>query len=101
MLAAGWPEEVQGLAEAGYNTGLPAMQAIGYRRLLDYLQGNADWSTTVELIKRDSRRFAKRQLTWFRHQTDFTWLPWAHPPQLDSVIQTILAAARRLMASGG
>ena len=97
MLAAGWLEEIRCLAEAGYHRGLPSMQAIGYRHLLAYLQGNADWSTTVELIKRDSRRFAKRQLTWFRHQTDFTWLAWGSQQQFNSVVQTILEAARALV----
>jgi len=99
MLAAGWKEEVRHLAQAGYHTGLQSMQAIGYRHILEHLQGNADWLTTVKLIKRDSRRFAKRQLTWFRHQTDFTWLEWATRAQFDDVARTIVEAGRDLMAA--
>ncbi len=99
MLSAGWLEEVRRLAQVGYHSGLQSMQAIGYRHLLAYLAGNADWSTSVQLIKRDSRRFAKRQLTWFRHQTDFTWLMWANQQQFDRVVQTIIEADRTLAAA--
>lgn len=98
MLSAGWLEEVKHLGEAGYHSGLQSMQALGYRHLLVHLEGRSDWPTTVATIKRDTRRFAKRQLTWFRHQEDFTWLTWANQAQFHSVLQAIVATARTIKA---
>ena len=98
MLAARWVEEVKQLAQQGCHGGLQSMQAIGYRHILEFLAGTADWPATVKLIKRDSRRFAKRQLTWFRHQSHSTWLQWANKQQFEGIVKTIVAAARQLVA---
>ena len=98
MLAAGWLEEVRHLAEAKYDAALQSMQAIGYRHLLAYSVGEAHWAATVEAIKRDTRRFAKRQLTWFRHQDGFIWLWWANQDEFRRVVQTVTEAAHRLVA---
>ena len=67
MLAAGWLTEVEQLLAAGVPKDCQAMQGLGYRQLVAYLDGAESWERTVELIKRDTRHFAKRQLTWFRH----------------------------------
>ena len=98
MVAAGWVEEAKQLVGEGCHAGLQSMQAIGYRHILEFLAGTADWPATVKLIKRDSRRFAKRQLTWFRHQSDSTWLQWANKQQFEGTVETIVAAARQLVA---
>ncbi len=66
MVGDGLLEEVKKLLEMGYSEKLRPMQAIGYRHITDYINGRMAWDETIELLKRDTRRFAKRQLTWFR-----------------------------------
>jgi len=66
MLQMGWLAEVEALRQRGCSRPAQAMQAIGYRHLLAHLEGEVGYKETVRLIKRDTRRFAKRQLTWFR-----------------------------------
>lgn len=73
MMAQGLLEEVKGLKAKGYNRKLPAMQAIGYAQLLAYLEGEVPLETAVENIKRATRQFAKRQLTWFRRDERIRW----------------------------
>jgi tRNA dimethylallyltransferase len=68
MFEQGLENEVQGLLKAGYHTGLVSMQGIGYKETAAFLQGQLTRGEAIELIKRNSRRYAKRQLTWFRHQ---------------------------------
>lgn len=67
MLAAGWLEEVRGLRDSPHGLGREARQALGYRELLDFLDGGASWEATADAIRTRTRQFAKRQLTWFRH----------------------------------
>lgn len=74
MLAEGWLAEVKQLLNAGVSKDCQAMQGLGYRQLAAYLGGAASWERTVELIKRDTRHFAKRQLTWFRHDPHLLWV---------------------------
>ncbi|MGL5438934.1 MAG: tRNA (adenosine(37)-N6)-dimethylallyltransferase MiaA [Filifactoraceae bacterium] len=66
MIAENLINEVRMLKEEGLDSGYQSMKAIGYRQVLEYLDGTINLSDTVELIKRDSRRYAKRQLTWFK-----------------------------------
>jgi len=73
MVAGGLLEEVRHLLEMGYSGTLRPMQAIGYRHMTDFIEGRAGWEDTVCLLKRDTRRFAKRQLTWFRKEPDMVW----------------------------
>lgn len=74
MLAQGWLDEVQKLLAAGVPKDCQAMQGLGYRQLVAYLEGAESWERTVEVIKRDTRHFAKRQLTWFRHDPHLLWV---------------------------
>ena len=73
MMAEGLLDEVKGLQAKGYSRQLPAMQAIGYAQLLAYLEGEAPLEKAVEDIKRATRQFAKRQLTWFRRDERIRW----------------------------
>lgn len=73
MMAQGLLEEVRGLKAKGYDRRLPAMQAIGYAQLIAYLEGEVPLETAVESIKRATRQFAKRQLTWFRRDERIRW----------------------------
>ncbi len=74
MLAQGWLDEVKKLLAQGVPKDCQAMQGLGYRQLIAYLEGAESWERTVELIKRDTRHFAKRQLTWFRHDPHLIWV---------------------------
>ena len=74
MLASGLVEEVRWLLDQGYPSTLKSMRSIGYRHVGDYLEGRATWDETVSLFKRDTRRYAKRQLTWFKADPDIHWL---------------------------
>jgi len=73
MLAAGWLEEVQGLRAAGYSNESPGMRAIGYRELCAHLAGEFSLEEARQQVIRATRRYAKRQLTWFRGQCPATW----------------------------
>lgn len=96
MLAAGWLKEVEQLRANGLTASHQAMQAIGYRHLLDYLSHGGDWSEVVAAIKRDTRRYAKRQLTWFRRER-MQWLEWTSPADFEVAV----AAIERVIPLGG
>ncbi|MFI3209509.1 MAG: tRNA (adenosine(37)-N6)-dimethylallyltransferase MiaA [Peptostreptococcaceae bacterium] len=73
MFESGLIEEVKKLFDMGYAKDLISMQGIGYKEVIKYLDDEYDLDEATELIKRDSRRYAKRQLTWFRRYKDAKW----------------------------
>ena len=97
MMAAGWLDEMAALRERGLATSHQSMQAIGYRHLLEHLDGRRDLAQTVHLIKRDTRRFAKRQMTWLRRESGFAWLAPANEFQRRASIAVMSQGAQRLM----
>jgi tRNA dimethylallyltransferase len=86
MIAAGLLAEVKGLLGKGYAENLKAMQSIGYRHMADYLGGRLSWEESVRTLKRDTRRYAKRQLTWFRADPDISWVT---PTELQNIYPEI------------
>ncbi len=74
MLAQGLAEEVRHLRDLGCHREMVSMQGLGYKEILAWLDGEATYEQAVELLKRDTRRFAKRQLTWFRREKDCVWV---------------------------
>jgi tRNA dimethylallyltransferase len=74
MIAAGFVDEVRGLLAAGYSPERPPLKTIGYEQIAAFLRGEIDLETAVARAKQESRRLAKRQLTWFRHEPDLVWL---------------------------
>lgn len=74
MLEAGLVEEVRRLKEMGYDRGGTAMQGIGYKEILEFLDGRVSYDETVYILKRDTRHYAKRQMTWFRRIEGINWL---------------------------
>lgn len=74
MLRQGLVEEVERLREMGCHRGMVSMQGLGYKEILAYLEGETSLEEAVETIKRDTRHFAKRQLTWFRREKDVIWI---------------------------
>lgn len=75
MFACGLLDEARKIYHAGYDRRLPAMQSIGYRQLFDYFDGYCTLDEARENIKRETRRFAKRQMAWFRRDHRIHWLP--------------------------
>ncbi len=74
MMKRGLVEEVQTLQALGCHSGMVSMQGLGYKQILAYLEGKISLEEAVYLIKRDTRHFAKRQLTWFRREKEVTWI---------------------------
>lgn len=74
MINEGLVREVQSLKEKGYTRDMVSMQGLGYKEMLDYLDNKCSLEEAVEIIKRDTRHFAKRQITWFKREFDVTWI---------------------------
>lgn len=74
MIEAGLVDEVKGLINAGYGEDLPSMSSIGYKEICAYLRGEYDLDRAIELIKQNSRHFAKRQITWLKREEDVTYI---------------------------
>ncbi|HXF82749.1 MAG TPA: tRNA (adenosine(37)-N6)-dimethylallyltransferase MiaA [bacterium] len=74
QIAAGLVDEVRGLLARGYGPELPAMQGLGYKEIVAYLLGRVSLDEAVRVLKRNTRRFAKRQWTWFRADPRVRWL---------------------------
>ena len=74
MVARGFVDEVRGLLDAGCNPGEPPLGTIGYRQIAAAVRGEMTLAEAVELAKRDTRRLAKRQLTWFRADPEIVWV---------------------------
>jgi len=83
MVAAGLEEEVRGLLARGYGPHLNSMQSIGYSHMADFVAGAVDQPECLRTLKRDTRRFAKRQMTWFRADPEVVWL---EPGRLDEIL---------------
>jgi tRNA dimethylallyltransferase len=82
MMAKGFLEEVRGLLSRGYGSHLQSMQALGYRHMLKHLLNGIDLAEAVRTMKRDTRRYAKRQMTWFRSDQKINWF---HPKEVQKV----------------
>lgn len=74
MMEQGLVEEVQNLKNMGYHKKMVSMQGLGYKEILEYLDGECTLDEAIYRIKRDTRHFAKRQLTWFRRERQVLWI---------------------------
>ena len=74
MLEEGLVAEVSALKDKGYTKDMVSMQGLGYKEILDYLNGEYSLDEAIYILKRDTRHFAKRQLTWFRREKDVIWI---------------------------
>ena len=84
MIEAGLVDEVQKLLGMGYTADLKSMQSIGYRHMVDVIEGRLSRDEGVRTLKRDTRRYAKRQLTWFGADQE---IHWYEPGQLNDIIR--------------
>ena len=94
MLEQGLLEEVKRLAQMGYTRDMVSMQGLGYKELLDYLSGDSSYEEAVYRLKRDTRHFAKRQLTWFRREEDVTWVQMDDGRSRAEILKDMLAVCR-------
>ena len=74
MFEEGLVNEVQGLLDMGLTKDMVSMQGLGYKEVIDYILGNCSYEDMVYILKRDTRHFAKRQLTWFKREKEVTWV---------------------------
>ena len=92
MIQAGLLDEVRRLQESGYSGELKSMQSIGYRHMCDFLDGRLDWPETIRTLKRDTRRYAKRQMTWFKADREVVWVDPVVSDEIENTIKKFLAA---------
>jgi tRNA dimethylallyltransferase len=95
QLANGLLEETRDLLDRGYRRHEPALTGLGYRHVAAYLAGECDGDEMVRCFKRDTRRFAKRQMTWFRRQEGTTWLMI---PESETIEATVARVMRHIDA---
>lgn len=98
MLEEGLVDEVKRLRDMGCHRGMVSMQGLGYKEILAYLDGEMTLEQAVETLKRDTRHFAKRQLTWFRREPDVIWVnkkEFAYDE--DRILQYILERCREIL----
>ena len=88
MIEAGLVDEVKKLLEMGYTADLKSMQSIGYRHVVEFMSENLSWDECVRTLKRDTRRFAKRQFTWFGADQQ---IQWYQPGQLNEIVRLVKA----------
>ena len=90
MMEQGLRQEVKALLREGIPPACTAMQAIGYKEIVSALQGESSMEAAVEEVKRASRRYAKRQLTWLRRDATVRWILWEKTPDPEMAAETIL-----------
>ena len=91
MLSQGLLEEVRALKAMGCTRQMVSMQGLGYKEMLDFLEGRLTYEEAVYILKRDTRHFAKRQLTWFKREQDVRWLNMTDCPEhKDRLLQQIM-----------
>jgi tRNA dimethylallyltransferase len=97
QIAQGLAEEVRRLLAAGVDPSAPAMQGLGYKEIVPYLQGRLSLEAAVTLLKRNTRRYARRQETWFRRDARIRWLDVGHaePESVAATIRAMLSVVGR------
>jgi tRNA dimethylallyltransferase len=95
MFASGLVEETRQLLDHGLSEYKNAMQAIGYRQVVEHLRGERSLAETIELVKIKTRRFAKRQMTWFRKQANVNWLELSQTDEAQEAASRILSLLRQ------
>lgn len=95
MLEEGLVEEVHSLKDKGYTRDMVSMQGLGYKEILDYLNGECTLEKAIYILMRDTRHFAKRQLTWFRRERDVIWInKQSYNYDEDKILEAMLKSIR-------
>ncbi|MDL1963855.1 MAG: tRNA (adenosine(37)-N6)-dimethylallyltransferase MiaA [Deltaproteobacteria bacterium] len=95
MIEEGLVDEVKMLLGRGYSEDLKSMQSIGYRHMVDFIKGRITWEETVRTLKRDTRRYAKRQMTWFKADSEVVWAEPEQSGYIKQLITKFLQAEKR------
>lgn len=95
MFAAGLADEVSSLLQTGYKENGNAMSALGYKEIIPYLNGDYDLSYAKELLKKNTRHFAKRQLTWFKRDPRITWFDVMTEGNIRSIAHKIIILEKK------
>jgi len=90
MIKDGLVEEVKSILDLGYLTNLNSLNTVGYKEIILYLNNQISLERAVELIKRNTRRFAKRQMTWFRKDDRINWIEVNNNTDWDNVSEKII-----------
>ena len=90
MIKSGLINEVEGILNNGFSKKINSLNTVGYKEVISYLEKEISLERAIELIKRNTRRFAKRQLTWFRSDENATWLNIDEKNNLDKIPELIL-----------
>lgn len=92
LLNMGLIDEVKALKANGYTVDMPSMKGIGYKEVFAYLDGELDGDALVEEIQKDTRRYAKRQMTWFKRYNDINWIDVPKEVSVGELVDKIIAA---------
>lgn len=90
MIEEGLLEEVKSLKAQGCHKDMVSMKGLGYKEILSYLDGEMEFSEAIELLKKETRHFAKRQLTWFRREKEPVWIQKGEFENEDQILEYIL-----------
>lgn len=90
MFADGFLDEVKQLQAMGFDDRVQALQTVGYKEAFQYLRGEISYERMIELMKQNTRRFAKRQMTWFRKEPRIHWYNIAHEFEIATIANNIL-----------
>lgn len=94
MIEEGLIKEVESLLEKGFSKDLIGLKGLGYKEIIGYLKGEYDLKEAIRLLKRNTRRFAKRQLTWFKQDKRIHWLEIAEKDSANRIASEIIKSIR-------
>ena len=101
QLANGLLEETRRLLDQGYRRESSALKGLGYRQIAEHLAGEYDWPEMVRLFKRDTRHFAKRQMTWFRKQQGITWVMLSERETTGMIVDRVAELVETFLTAHG
>jgi tRNA dimethylallyltransferase len=94
MLVNGLIEEIKYILDKGYSKSLNSLNTVGYKEIISYLEGEISLERAVDLIKRNTRRYAKRQMTWFRKMEGMQWIDVSSFDDLNNISEEIIKSER-------
>ena len=92
MISSGLVDETRSILAKGYSPDLNSLNTVGYKEIISYLNEEIDLERAVELIKRNTRRYAKRQMTWFKKDERINWFDIEKEEDLEKLMETIITA---------
>ena len=98
-IGKGLVEETRRLLAQGYSRNLTSMKSLGYRQMAGFLEGEYGFEEAIRRLKRDTRHFAKRQMTWFRKEPNVEWLEISHDEALTNIIDRVLGRIDQFLRS--